>query len=283
MTEDLTRDTRDKIVHSAIAAGLLIRTMRMAGVDADIKTDGSPVTKADVAAEDRIVETLSKVVPEIPIVAEERYADVSLSASASDQFFLIDPLDGTKEYIGGKTDYTVNVALIAKGVPVFGVVVAPELRCAFVGVRGNASCLHFDDNGVVTSETSIAVRAPGQVLTVVVSGSHLDSRTKAYLASVESPECLSVGSSLKFCRVAAGDADVYPRLARTMQWDTAAGDAVLRAAGGMTYNMAGTPVVYGPKVSAPDDAHPFANGKFIAFGNLARSNCEREAKRCGAL
>lgn len=280
MTEHLSEQAANAIVQSAISAGQLIKAMRKDGAAHSTKPDGSPVTEADVAAERIILQALGNVLPHMPVVAEESFSACLPDLRRAREFMLVDPLDGTKEYVRGKKEYTVNVGLVSDGTPVFGVVVVPELDCAYLAQGGKAYRLSFDGDGQIVAQHGLCVRAPGAALTAIVSGSHLDSLTEAYMGAAGVTERISAGSSLKFCRVAAGEADVYPRLARTMQWDTAAGDAVLRAAGGMTHSIGGQCLAYGPAASAPDDENPFANSRFIAFGNWPEADRQREAGRC---
>lgn len=280
MSDKLSEQMASAIVSSAISAGQLIRAMRLDCAAHATKPDGSPVTEADVAAERIILQTLESVLPQTPVVAEESFSECLPELRSARAFLLVDPLDGTKEYVRGKKEYTVNVGLVSDGVPVFGVVVVPELECAYVTQGGKAFRLSFDSDGHIIAQHGLTARARGADLTAIVSGSHLDPLTEAFMGAAGVTERISAGSSLKFCRVAEGEADVYPRLARTMQWDTAAGDAVLRAAGGMTHSVGGQCLAYGPSASAPDDENPFANSRFIAFGDWSEADRQREAGRC---
>src|SRR5690606_3855494 len=159
------------------------------------------------------------------------------------EFFLVDPLDGTKEFVKGGDDFTVNIALVRDHVPVVGIVLAPAAETIYVGVLGRgawrADAIFPGDRTVIT------VRAPGEKIDVVASKSHRTPETDDYIARYTVGDLVSAGSSLKFCLVAEGKADLYPRMGTTMQWDTAAGDAVLRAAGGRVVNLGGTPSLYG--------------------------------------
>ncbi|SDC23706.1 3'(2'),5'-bisphosphate nucleotidase CysQ [Ruegeria marina] len=235
-------------------AGARIMEIYAQPPQADQKGDGSPVTAADVAAEAVILTALARIAPDIPIVSEEN-AD-SHGLDAPERFFLVDPLDGTKEFLkrDGKGSFTVNIALIEGGVPVMGIVYAPALNQLFCGAVGVGAT---EDRG--TGARPITTRtASGAGRIAVASASHRDAETDAWLAAEGITNTVSIGSSLKFCFVAAGEADVYPRFGTTMEWDTAAGDAVLRAAGGSVQNPDGTPFVY---------AKPrYRNGAFVARG-----------------
>jgi 3'(2'), 5'-bisphosphate nucleotidase len=184
----------------------------------------------------------------VPVVAEEEVAAGRLPAIGK-EFFLVDPLDGTKEFIQRIGDFTVNVALIRDGDPVLGVVYAPVTATLYIGdvTAGSALRSHCPpDSGKTTPREPIRVRHPPERgLTVVVSRSHSSPETESYLAQYRVAERVSVGSSLKFCLVAAGEADLYPRLGPTMEWDTAAGQAVLVAAGGSVLAPGGAPLAYG--------------------------------------
>ena len=210
------------------------------------KSDASPVTEADLAADQVIGEGLRAAFPEIPVVTEEQLASHDLSA---DTFVLVDPLDGTKEFVQRRGDFTVNIALIENGAPTRGVVYAPARgRLFYTGADGDSveeGGAH--GSGDVGPITRIRVKQPDPgALVVVASKSHRDKATDDYISRYPVAEFRSAGSSLKFCLVAAGEADLYPRLGRTMEWDTAAGDAVLRGAGGSVVRFDDhTPLTYG--------------------------------------
>ena len=205
------------------------------------KGDASPVTQADERAEAVIVDALRLLAPEVPIVAEEAMAG-GATPQVGDWFWLVDPLDGTKEFISRNGEFTVNIALIHRGEPVLGVVQAPALGRLYVGVVGQGAWLE-DASG----RRVICCRAvPPEGLTVVASRSHGDAAAlDAFLAGRKVAALANAGSSLKLCMVAAGEADLYPRLGRTMEWDIAAGHAVLSAAGGRVTDLQGVPLSYG--------------------------------------
>lgn len=247
----------------ACDAGRLIAEIRAGGIDVTQKGDGSPVTIADARAEELILERLAKSYPDVRVVAEELASNEGMPEGVTGNFFLVDPLDGTKEFIKGTPDYTVNIALIEDGRPVAGVVVAPGRAEVYSGHAGGARMARMPQQGAPEPIRDIAVRPLGDHWSAVVSVSHMTEATRTFLEPLPIGERVSVGSSLKFCLVAAGEADIYPRFGRTMQWDTAAGDAVLRAAGGSILTTSGADFVYGPKPGDP--ANRFENSPFVAF------------------
>jgi 3'(2'), 5'-bisphosphate nucleotidase len=248
----------------ALAAGREVMRVYHAGCEVDSKADSTPVTEADRASEKIILAGLRAACPDIPCVAEEEVAAGILPAHLGNAFFLVDPLDGTKEFVNRRTDFTVNIALIRNRIPEIGVVFAPCTGRFFCGRPGYAEALWVGEDFAVVARQPIAARAPVAPLAVVASRSHNTPETEAYIRRLGQAEIVSVGSSLKFCLVAAAEADVYPRFGRTMEWDTAAGDAVLRAAGGMTRKLDGSPLTYGKRNQDHDE--DFANPYFIACG-----------------
>ena len=248
----------------ALAAGKEILAVYTAGPNVAYKDDASPVTEADERAEAIILKGLSEAYPDIPVVAEESAAAGRIPDVEGKSFFLVDPLDGTKEFINKRDDFTVNIALIENGVPVAGIVYAPAKRTAWTGGNGRIEKFEIGADFTVTSRKQIGCRTPTGDLTAVASRSHNSPETEAFLTEKGIISIKSVGSSLKFCLVAEGEADVYPRFGRTMEWDIAAGDAVLRAAGGMTVDLDGNPFRYGKTRQTHDS--DFANGHFIAWG-----------------
>jgi len=226
------------------------------------KDDCSPVTEADRAAEQIILAGLRAAFPHVPCVAEEECAAGRAVPDLGGAFFIVDPLDGTKEFIKRHQDFTVNITLVRNGAPVVGVVLAPCSGRLFAGRPGHAEAMQVSEAGEVSERHWIAVRAAETPLTIVASRSHFSPETEAFIRSVGTAELVSVGSSLKFCLLACGEADLYPRFTRTMEWDTAAGDAVLRAAGGMTRTLDGEALRYGKRNQLHDV--DFANPNFIA-------------------
>ena len=222
-------------------AGEAIRAVRGRGFAVEEKGDLSPVTEADRAAEAILLTALARHAPGVPVVAEEEVAAGRIPA-LGEAFFLVDPLDGTREFVRGGDDYTVNIGLVVDGTPVFGLVLAPEQGRLWAGVVDGEAWVEGHDG----DRSPLAVRAPGEKLTVVASKSHMNQPTRDFLAAqLPDAELVSVGSSLKFCLLAQGAADYYPRLSPTSEWDTAAGHAVLLAAGGRVDAPDGAPLGYG--------------------------------------
>jgi 3'(2'), 5'-bisphosphate nucleotidase len=254
-------DTFEKL---ALDAGKAILEVYHAGPNVSYKQDASPVTEADERAEAIILAGLKAAFPDIPVVAEEAAAAGNIPDVSGRKFFLVDPLDGTKEFVNKRDDFTVNIALIEDGVPVAGIVYAPARKVAYTGIGNSAEKLVIAEDFSITSREAIGCRKAAAELTAVASRSHNSPETETFLAERGITSTKSVGSSLKFCLVAEGSADVYPRFGRTMEWDTAAGDAVLRAAGGVTLDMDDRAFRYGKTAQATDS--DFANGHFVAWG-----------------
>jgi 3'(2'), 5'-bisphosphate nucleotidase len=240
----------------AYRAGALAMTHYHAGVDVRIKPDASPVTIADEAAERLIVAALRELTPDIPIVAEEEIAAGRAPHIAAGTFWLVDPLDGTKEFIQRNGEFTVNIALAADGRPVLGVVYAPAMGRLFAAA-GPGTATERDPDGGRRAISARALPAGGAGL--VASRSHGDPREVSRLVGgVRVASQRIVGSSIKFCLVACGEADIYPRYGATSEWDTAAGHAVLAAAGGSVRTLDGKDLTYGKP--------GFRNPEFIARG-----------------
>lgn len=225
------------------------------------KADRSPVTDADRRAEAVILSRLKAVLPGLPVLAEESF-EAGVRPHLEDRFILVDPVDGTKEFIKKNGEFTINIALVEGGVPVAGCVYAPALKRIFLG--GETAIAGTVSPGASLDEAeleTIGVRPPPRAgKTAVMSRSHADETTRRFAESQGVTETIASGSSLKFCKVAEGLADLYPRFGPTMEWDTAAGHAVLAAAGGRVTNPDGTPFLY---AKAEDG---FKNGPFIAWG-----------------
>jgi 3'(2'), 5'-bisphosphate nucleotidase len=253
----------EAIVAAAIDAGKVVHDFYRGGFDVQHKADASPVTNADHAAEAIILRRLKEVAPQIPVIAEEEVA-AGRVPTVDNEFFLVDPLDGTKEFIQKRGDFTVNIALIRDRSPVLGVVYAPAKSSLFAGNVTAGVAFRADqstDSSEFAPRRSIKVRpVPASGVVAVSSRSHSTPETDAYLAQVNVADRVSVGSSLKFCLVATGEADLYPRLGPTMEWDTAAGHAVLLAAGGSVSAPGGVPMLYAKPT--------FRNTYFIASGTL---------------
>lgn len=251
-------DLMDILEKAALEAGRVILEVYSKGAEVMLKADCSPVTEADQKAETVILAHLAQAFPQIPVIAEESVAAGRIPDIGDGPFFLVDPLDGTKEFIARNGDFTVNIALIEKGVPVAGIVYAPVIGLAYTAVRNQAEKLAINDDFAITSRTRIYVRASLAAPVALISRSHNSTETLAFLEREGICDNRTIGSSLKFGLLAEGGADVYPRFSRTMEWDTAAGDAVLRAAGGRVTDTTGAPLAYGK----PGFANPF----FIAYG-----------------
>lgn len=220
------------------------------------KADKSPVTEADEAAEALLTAAIGAIDPVAVIVGEEASAD-GVQPDASARFWLIDPLDGTRDFVEGGLDYSVNIGLIEEGVPTLGLVFHPPSRTLWTGALGLGAWKEAADHSRVRLHARTIANPP----VVVTSRSHLDQRTRDWVAALPGAESRASGSSLKFCLLADGHADVYPRYGPTSEWDTAAADAILRAAGGITLVPGGTPLAYGkPR---------YLNSSFLALADPA--------------
>lgn len=247
------RGVLQEIGQIARDAGELILTFTIKPGEHQVKEDRSPVSAADLAANRYIEEKLLQLQPDIPIVSEE--GDKPAVSAATPAFWLVDPLDGTKSYLRGKGEYSVNIGLIERGVPVLGTIYIPPLRQLYIGGPEGAFLQERDQ-----PLTALRTRKPAaDGIDAVVSHSHLDQETLDLLQKFTVRSRVSAASSLKFCRVAEGAADLYPRFGPTMEWDTAAGHAILLAAGGRMTNIDGSPFLYGKP--------SFKNPGFIAYGN----------------
>ena len=246
---------------TAIAARAAAAIRQCGAASLRQKADGTPVTAAVQAAEAVILRDLKRLAPGIPIVSEESSAEDQVHAGTSRDatYFLVDPLDGTREFIAGRDEFTINIALINLGTPLIGIIAAPAADVAWRGIvgRGAERTTLSDQSG----RTAIRSRRRPPAPVIMISRSHLDAGTKAYLAGLAQGSSVSSGSSIKFCRIAEGDADLYPRLAPTHDWDVAAGHAIVVAAGGEVRAADGSQLRYGtPKRLIPD---------FIARGDPA--------------
>lgn len=223
------------------------------------KADASPLTEADLEIDRLLFSELENVFPDIPVVTEERAQSHKLDVSKG-MFFLVDPIDGTKEFINKRDEFTVNIALLNEGMPVAGIVCAPALNECYLGVVGEGATLL---DMVTNTSKSISVSiANNEALLAVASRSHLTPQNQHFIDINNISETKNAGSSLKFCLLAKGEADIYPRFGPTMEWDTAAGHAVLLAAGGVVNNLDGTVLKY---------AKPgFKNPNFIAASKSAK-------------
>jgi 3'(2'), 5'-bisphosphate nucleotidase len=253
------------LTDAAARAGAAIMAHFDAPAEVELKGDLSPVTRADRDSDAIILKALQRLAPDIPVVSEEAHGGAS--APLGHRFFLVDPLDGTKEFIQKRSDFTVNIALIEHGRPRFGLVYAPARALLAVTIaEGEAVEAELPPSGVGAELDKLAcrplhVRIPSpQGLVALVSHSHLDPETEAFLGKLKIAERSGAGSSVKFLAIARGKADVYPRFGPTMEWDTAAGQAVLEAAGGTVVTPEGEPLRYGRTEAG------LRNPSFIAWG-----------------
>ena len=246
-------------------AGSAILAVDRTRMHVDGKSDGSPVTEADLAADRIIADGLARLAPEIPTLSEERVA--SAPAGCPPVFFLIDPLDGTKEFVAGRDEFTVNVALVANGTPLLGIVGAPALGLIWRGLVGQGTdrrAERLSTRGGIGTAEPIRTRAfprAGQPWVAAVSRSHGDAATDAFIEKRPGAIRQTLGSAVKFARVAEGTVDIYPRLGPTSEWDVAAGHALVTAAGGKVTDPAGGDVRFG------EGRSDFVIPAFIAWGD----------------
>ena len=258
----------------ALEAGKAIMAARSSAADARRKPDGSPVTQADLDADSLIRSRLPAIMPNVLVITEETFGTVEAKRQRSvmpDRFILVDPLDGTREFTAGRDEFTVNIALIEAGQPVAGTIYAPAISRLYVGGAGafRADVRPGDPMPRVETMRELTTSpVPEGGLRAVASRSHLDPATKQWLEERQISELCSAGSSLKFCTIAEGEADVYPRLAPTMEWDTAAGHAILTAAGGCVLGLDGSPLRYGKAEAG------FRNDPIHCLGTTAGSMTE---------
>jgi len=237
-------------------AGSAIMSIYATDFKVDQKADQSPVTEADTRAEAIILEHLKRVAPDIPVIAEEAHGGGS-GFDPGPVFFLVDPLDGTAEFVNRRDEFTVNIALVEAGVPTLGLVFAPARGRLFRGADG-AGAVEIGPDDTAWPIKARCPPASGPV--AIASRSHCDAATTAYLADIGIASTISAGSSLKFCLLATGEADIYPRFGPTCEWDTAAGHAILLAAGGGMSSLAGGQFIYGKADTS------FLNPGFLAWG-----------------
>ena len=254
------------LVPLAVEAGAVIMSIYQADIEVSQKADQSPVTEADQQAEMVIVRALAHHWPDIPVVAEEKAAQGDVPEGGQ-VFFLVDPLDGTKEFIAKRDEFTVNIALVDQGVPVYGVIFAPASGTLYVTLSGDRAGranipYPFDNRSFSSIDFTDITCRPWQkeTLAAVVSRSHIDEASRRFLQLNGVLDQVASGSSLKFCRVAEGAADLYPRFGPTMEWDTAAGHGILLAAGGSVIDCHGEPFCYGKFDLA------YRNTGFVACG-----------------
>lgn len=258
MTIDTT--LREGVI--ALARGAAADILKVYAQDFDVqhKGDDSPLTQADLASHRRIVAGLQALAPDIPIVSEESaHATPAAQRLAWNQLWLVDPLDGTREFVKRNGEFTVNIALIEDGVPVFGVIQQPVGGGLWWADAGLGAFAHDADG----NDRPLRSRSPAEApVRVAASRSHRDERTSAAMARMGECDAVACGSSLKFCRIAEGAIDVYPRFGPTSEWDTAAGQAIVEAAGGVVLGLDGAPLRYNRRDT-------LLNGEFIALGDPA--------------
>ena len=245
-----------------VRAGAAILAVNRGSLKVDGKADGSPVTEADLAADRIIGEGLARLLADVPALSEERLHLAKPPYRGS--FFLIDPLDGTKEFVAGRQEFTVNLALVTQGTPLLGIVGAPALGLVWRGLVGRgAERVTVNESGARVAQPIRTRRLPkpGNPWIVAVSRSHGDARTEAFIAARPGAVRQTLGSAVKFARVAEGGADIYPRLSPTCEWDVAAGHAVLTAAGGRITDSAGHALRFG------EGREGFIVPEFIAWGD----------------
>jgi 3'(2'), 5'-bisphosphate nucleotidase len=252
----------DLVVKAGEAIGAVNRrAMKVHGKD-----DGSPVTEADLAADRIIADGLAQIAPDVPTLSEERAQ--AAKPPFRESFFLIDPLDGTKEFVAGRTEYTVNVALVTEGIPLLGIIGAPALGWLWRGLVGRgAERLKLSETGLGAPEPIHTRRSParGEPWIAAVSRSHGDARTEAFIDARPGAVRTRLGSAVKFGRLAEGAADIYPRLGPTSEWDVAAGCAIVTAAGGKITDADGRPLRFGERRDG------FIVPAFIAWGDPSAS------------
>lgn len=256
MVVNVTQSVVEQVRDIALRAGLAIMEVYGTNFSVDTKEDQSPVTEADLRADALIVKALKEEIADrFPIISEETYEGQSAIHVANSPFWLVDPLDGTKQFVQRNGEFTVNIALIDAGLPVLGVVHSPSTGATYWASHYGAFAKMGDE-----SAKQINIRTvPADGLSVCVSRSHRTPEVDAYLKAFTIKEEISSGSSIKFCMVASGRCDLYPRMGRTMEWDTAAGHAIVRFAGGTVDKLDGLPLTYGKA--------GFENPNFIVKGD----------------
>ena len=266
VSEDKGKETRlaVRLSELAVAASAAILKVDFRDAGGRLKPDHSPVSRADEAAHTVIVEGLTLAAPGIPVISEEAVGEWQ-GRTPPDEFLLVDPLDGTVEFLAGRREYTVNIALVRGGSPAVGVIAAPALGLIWRGVVGHdAQRLRFTPGMPPGPAERIHTRPwPAGERVAAVSRSHFDPASEAFLERIAPVQRLVAGSALKFCRIAEGAADVYPRLGPTSEWDMAAGHAIVVAAGGVVFGRDGSALRYG---GARDGFHVPG---FIAWGDPA--------------
>lgn len=246
---DTSSDTLEKlgpsILDTMLEAGKVVMEVFHTDFEVFGKDDKSPVTEADRRGEEVISAALTQIAPDIPLVGEEAKSEGHCPDISGGVFWLVDPLDGTKEFIKRGSDFTVNIGLIKDGVPIAGYVFAPALNKLYWGISGKGAWIADVEEGVIKNQQTVEARqADPENLVIVASKSHRSPELEAWLSHFPNADHVSIGSSLKLCLIATGEADLYPRLGPTCEWDTAAAHAVLLAAGGSVEVSGGEPLTY---------------------------------------
>lgn len=244
----------DKVLEIADTASRKVMEIYQTDFEVQTKDDNSPITAADIASHHVIVDGLKELTPDIPILSEESANAPWNERKGWTRFWLVDPIDGTKDFTNRTGEFTVNIALIENGEPVMGVVTAPALNEAYWGIKGQGAWKREADG----STRRLEVVNPPEAVRAVASKNHMNEETRTFIEQLGDHELVQAGSSLKFCRIAEGQADIYPRLGPTCEWDTGAAHAVLVAAGGKVTQLDGTPLAYGKE----DVLNPY----FVASG-----------------
>jgi 3'(2'), 5'-bisphosphate nucleotidase len=254
------------IIETMLDAGRVVMDVYASDFEVYGKSDQSPVTEADRRGEEVITSALEKMAPDIPLVGEEAKSEGHCPDISGEVFWLVDPLDGTKEFVKKGSDFTVNIGLIKNGAPIAGFVLAPAMKTLYWGIKGiGAWTADVTENGI-TNQREVKTRtANPDDLVIVASKSHRSAELEAWLSHFPNAKHVSIGSSLKLCLLATGQADLYPRLGPTCEWDTAAAHAVLVAAGGSVEVADGTPLEYAK------DTKTFLNPWFLCRADQAFS------------
>ena len=229
-----------------------------------LKSDQSPVTAADEASEAVILQGLARILPKVPVVAEES-ASAAASADLAGSFVIVDPLDGTREFLAGRDEFTVNLAIVTRGLPVAGIIAAPKKGQLWRGIIGHgAERLRLSGTGAGHAE-AISTRSWPDAPVAAVSRSHMNAATDKFVSALGPITRVPCGSAIKFCHIAEGSADIYPRLATTCEWDVAAGHALVVAAGGLVTTPLGIPLTYGRA------AEHFRVSAFVAWADPGKA------------
>ena len=268
VTTDITpfglKNIENDLLDTMLVAGKVVMDVFNTDFEVYGKADQSPVTEADRQGEKVIEEALKRIAPDIPIVGEEAKSEGHCPDISGGIFWLVDPLDGTKEFVKKGTDFTVNIGLIDHGTPIAGFVLAPAMQKIYWGIAGIGAMTADVVDGAIINQREIQARAADpENLVIVASKSHRSTELEEWLTHFPKAEHISIGSSLKLCLLATGEADLYPRLGPTCEWDTAAAHGVLLAAGGTVENVDGTPLTYAK------DLKTFLNPWFLCRADAA--------------